>query len=244
VPKALKTPVSRVTTPPGNAASEVLPLSGSSSGSIACLEGRQGTSLRGAVIIHQNAQAPSDRASTAPPAPKELPGFDLPEPSRVELPKAAKEVQPPVGPRMNPLASETIPPHSESDPAQVSSTVQSLPSGWNFQLAGRVVEPATTARRGEAQPSKGGEVAERAGGSEIIDSFKLRPAAVHKMIVDEISTAGSPRASQNRLTIGRIEVRVNNVSRPVESKARGPVTSSLASDFLEESYLNRFAIKP
>jgi hypothetical protein len=54
----------------------------------------------------------------------------------------------------------------------------------------------------------------------------------------------SLRESQNRITIGRIEVHLNNVSRPVESQARAEITSPFGQNFLEEQYLNRFPMRP
>jgi hypothetical protein len=128
-------------------------------------------------------------------------------------------------------------------PWPAASDPEPLPPRENFQLAKRLTD-RVTGGRGNTQLSKTGEIAEEASRSENIDSLKFTPAAVHKIVVDEISTASNARGSQNRVTIGRIEVQVNNVSRPVENRPRTSVTSSLASDFLEERYLSRFPIKP
>jgi hypothetical protein len=254
VSKELKTTVSGVTAPPHYADSKFLPPSGIVSGatpasvsqSILRQEEKQETRFTDTgVIAHQSAQVPSVQASAAPSSRIEASGINLPEPSQLILQKATKEVQPSIDAPTKRLASERIrQPDIESDPTPASSTPGSLPLRQNFQLAKRVTERVTIARHGDAQLSQEREIAEQTGRSENTDSLKFTPTPVHKMIVDEISTTSNPRGSQNRVTIGRIEVQVNNVSRPVENRARGAVTSSLASDFLEERYLNRFPIKP
>ena len=252
--EAFPTAVSRVTAPPHYADSEFLPPSGivseatpaSVSPSILRQEEKQGSGFTDTgVVAHQSAQVHSVQASSAPSSRIEASGIDLPEPSQLKFQKATKEVQPSIdAPTTRPTSERIRQPDRESDPTPASSTPASLPPRQNFQLAKRVTERVTIGRHGDAQLSKGGEIAEQTGRSENTDSLEFTPTAVHKMIVDEISTTTNPRGSQNRVTIGRIEVQVNNLSRPVENRARGAVTSSLASDFLEERYLNRFPMKP
>jgi hypothetical protein len=243
-PKELKTAVSRVRNPPGYPSPEPLPPSGtvSVSASIARQEEKQGSSFANTgELAYQSAQTPSAQASITPPSRLVASGSDLPEPSQLKLQKATKEVQPSIDAPTKRLASERI---RQPDPAPASSTPGSLPARENFQLATRLTERVPIGRRGHPQFSKEGETAEQTGRIENTDSLKFVPAAIHRMIVDEISAASNPRGSQNRVTIGRIEVQVNNVSRPVENRARGPVTTSPASDFLDERYLNRFPMKP
>jgi hypothetical protein len=106
-------------------------------------------------------------------------------------------------------------------------------------------EAKTSVKNGaRAQLSKGGETTEQITTCGDGHSLKFLPTEVRQTIVDKISATSNPSASHHRVTIGRIEVQVNNVSRPVENRARTAVTSSPGSDFLEERYLNRFSIKP
>jgi hypothetical protein len=53
----------------------------------------------------------------------------------------------------------------------------------------------------------------------------------------------SPDNRRRQISIGRIDVQVNNVPAPAEPAAR-PARTPAQSNFMEGRYLNRFALKP
>jgi hypothetical protein len=253
LPKELKTAVSRAATTSVHAASEFLAGSGTVSGDAPRSisgpvfpqeENQLASPGDSGATIYQGAQVPKVQSSPALPSRTEASGIDL-QPSPLELQAATKKNQPSFEVPMTRLAGERIgQPGSELRGTPASATPGSVAPGQNLQLTSRKADRITTNGSGATHPSKQREVAEQTRRNENTVSFKLTPTPPDNRMLDGISMTSDPRGSQSRITIGRIEVQVNNVTRPVENKARAPVATSISSDFLEDRYLNRFPIKP
>jgi hypothetical protein len=201
----------------------------------------QGSRLAGqkqAPLIHaqkgialQSARTAPIQTSTAPPSRIHTPGSDSPGPATVGFETTSKGTQLPVEmATKRPFADRVHEPQTGTNQRTNSSTVQLQPSQENLPLA--------------AQLSKGGRTIEKTATRGETDSPGFTVTVARHTIVDNFPAANNPSASHNKVTIGRIEVRVNNVARPSENRTQSPIRTWAAPDFLEEKYLNRFRIKP
>jgi hypothetical protein len=112
----------------------------------------------------------------------------------------------------------------------------------DLQTSRQKIEPRIPQRATDTELNPGPQpLIEREKGQAHFFELPVKPS-------QPAGRAALPASSDNRrrsqISIGRVDVQVNNVPAPAAEPAPRPARPSGYSNFLERRYLNRFSLKP
>ncbi len=189
-------------------------------------------------------QGPTESASAIPNAQDARPLSRIESPAQVQPKPAAAGPMPvlPAEVTQAPLPDTTIAqPEARSTMRSTDAEARSVDaSPANLRAPAANIEPRSRQRAMETQPIRGPHppLEREVGATHVFELPAKPPQAAARPALSALS-----ESRRRQISIGRIDVQVNNVAPVAEAEPRATRTRS-HSTFLEARYLNRFSLKP